>query len=587
MVQTVAAADSFALLDVNAALPYNENTPIQFNLLAQNYEDSNKTVQVTAASTLGGVTLDNNFVFNALETKALQFSLVLQPGAQTVSFTATDPNDTNTENNSAQAQLTVNATALPNLRMQFFDVNNLQAEQGADIKMFFTFINDGNAVADGNFLLKVINDDGLTIFSKTYANLAQQTTVSNFFVYNYKGENFFQSTVDANNSVAEENELDNTQTIFMANIDGADLTVSGADITHTTPTLNNPMEIGLKIKNTGNVGAANVRVFGYINEVNPNNLIYDRTFLTIAAHSDVNATFNYTPTVAGFKQLTIIVDPLNAVEEINENNNEATTGFTVALSNDNNNNANVSNTLIFEIHEECAAFLSNGHQLISKGIVSDVNVAVEGTERYINLKLFDKSGNLLINGDFNTSDEAAVPGVTLRVLDVSEFVARVLLIYQEEVSTNFNSCILDVRKAISDIEYYQNQFQQCQEILNNKTLELNEVKGEKIGSTTALTNCASELSTCVTNRSDLQVDFQEAVNSCDERVNIALTTSRTDNETARSILLDTKNSELNSVQQQKTVFEKQLELVYMLAGFVFLAVGAFLIYRFKKKNEGF
>lgn len=583
---TAFAIDTFQISDLNL-LSIN---PVELSLIGMNKTDENISVQLVVDSNVDGRVFDQNFLFDANESKVIGLSPnLLSIGSHDLIFTAVHPEDTDQNNNTLSIVVDIPSQQdLPNLIVTSFTLSNREPEVGEEMDIFFSVKNSSNVNIDRNFLIGVFID-GNNIFTKPVNGLSSGSFSSGLFTHTFTQEDaeFFEIKADYTNSVTESDEADNSKKVFLTFIDGVDLTITGADISHTTPKLNSAMTFTLLFMNIGNLDAANIRIFGYINEVVPDNLIYDRTFQLLRAGQDLNTFFQYTPTTPGFKQLTIIIDPNNTLEELNENNNQTTSGFTVPIPTEEDQDL-ISKTLIFEISEECAAFLSNGHQLISGGIlekVPDENTSIDETEYELDLKLFDSLGVSLLDGKFGSGTEVGVPGATLRVLDVSEFAARVLLIYQQDVSTNFNSCILDVRRARQDADYYLEQFQDCQEILTRETLESNELLGEKTGKQIEIDTCRTELSSCTTQKGDLQINVQEAVNSCGQRVDSALDTVRDERETERNITIQSNQTEKNLLMEKNRTLEGEINLIYLVAAIAFAGAGGILIYRFKKKQE--
>lgn len=101
-----------------------------------------------------------------------------------------------------------------------------------------------------------------------------------------------------------------------------DLTLETSDISFTLENIteNQPVDIEAIVHNIGTAAAANVLVSFFDDDV----LIDNLTKTEIPGKDSRSARISWTPTLPGQHTIKIVLDPLNEIEEIEENNNEAT-----------------------------------------------------------------------------------------------------------------------------------------------------------------------------------------------------------------------------------------------------------------------
>ena len=171
--------------------------------------------------------------------------------------------------------------------------------------------------------------NGVNAFNKTIATISKNS--KNAVTYNYqipqnlKGTVIFQVKVDPENKIAESNENNNEAQINV-NVNPAqiDLTIDSLKTSPVKPKTGQKVNIQVKIKNTGNTKATNVKLNIYLgdNTGNPN---FTVNIPSINKNAVAAKSFSWTiPNNIQGKDYPIraVADSENTITETNEINNE-------------------------------------------------------------------------------------------------------------------------------------------------------------------------------------------------------------------------------------------------------------------------
>lgn len=112
-----------------------------------------------------------------------------------------------------------------------------------------------------------------------------------------------------------------------------DPAITSSDITFSkdNPVVGETIDIYANVRNNGSVEAANVTVQFYNGDpASGGTLIGESVIASIAAFGSVKATISWTISTAFAGKVFVVVNPLNTVDELNTNNNEASKNITSA-----------------------------------------------------------------------------------------------------------------------------------------------------------------------------------------------------------------------------------------------------------------
>jgi len=171
------------------------------------------------------------------------------------------------------------------------------------------------------------------VYTKTLTSLSAKSKTNIIYQYtipvNLSGSVIFKVVVDENNTIVESNENNNSAEIT-TNVNQAiiDLVIDSVKTSVNKPKVGQKVSIQVKVRNNGNVKAANVKINVYLGD---NNNISAPNFTDIISSINKNAvaskSFSWTiPNNISATNYPIraVVDPDNSITESNELNNSKT-----------------------------------------------------------------------------------------------------------------------------------------------------------------------------------------------------------------------------------------------------------------------
>jgi len=244
------------------------------------------------------------------------------------------------ENNKAFTYLTVNSSTEPNLTISYKDmtITPNPVNQGGNVNISALIKNDGFSAASNikvDFYKGRPGVDGVLLGSSIIQSLnpGESTTVSSDWTnIPESGERIIYVRVDSDSQIQEIREDDNDAFTTLKIRRLPDLTVSTNSITFAPPA---PKEgdiiaVNVTIKNRGEQGVSDVTVRAY----EGGTIIGSQIILSIPGNSQASTTFTYdTAGKSGAHEITVVVDPDNAITEQSEDNNNASKPFGVQNAN--------------------------------------------------------------------------------------------------------------------------------------------------------------------------------------------------------------------------------------------------------------
>lgn len=243
-------------------------------------------------------------------------------------------------NNKASTQITVNSSKDPNLTISYRDITVAPASpnETGDARISSVVKNAGLTAANNvtvNFYRGAPGADGVLLGSQVIpaVNPGESSPVS-FDWTNIKetGEKLIYLRVDPGNSIKETSEEDNDAFTTIKILSLPDLSVSSNSITFSpsAPKEGDTVSISVTVKNLGEQNAQNVSV--KVSE--SGTLIGTQSVPLISGNSQAAATFSYDTTgKKGAHEISVLVDPDNAIVERGKENNRASKSLGVQDAN--------------------------------------------------------------------------------------------------------------------------------------------------------------------------------------------------------------------------------------------------------------
>jgi subtilase family serine protease/flagellar hook assembly protein FlgD/fibronectin type 3 domain-containing protein len=268
-----------------------------------------------------GATSRRVVTWRAPEAGAAQLRVMLDPADQIV--------ESREDNNSAQLDFTVVAADSPDLAAVATSLafTPTPARQGQPVTASLRVRNFGPDVTTP-FIVGLYAGDprsgAARIGATTVASLAgsaETTVVVSVADLDVHGTPTLYALVDADGTVAELDETNNTAIAPLEVLSLADPAVSlaGIVLTPALPVAGEPVAARVAVRNLGQQDAHNVLVRFTQGET----AVGEQTIATLAAGASVELDFNFT-FGTNVRAVTVDVDPLGTVRELNEDNNRAT-----------------------------------------------------------------------------------------------------------------------------------------------------------------------------------------------------------------------------------------------------------------------
>lgn len=322
---------SFAMAADPQVLDFNYTTPVVYGKTTQ------FTVQLDTNETSGTVNMwDGETIIEQknylIDTNIITFDKIFtQIGTKTIKFSITNPNQTdiNTQNNLIQKDIEIikgtdflaktliltPETYLPNTNIKTeLVIENIGDQNylgGVDIVFFY----------DGNEL-------GYTTI--TNINMGE-TKIAEYTITlppDFQGQKLIMAQINRSGAVKEFDLTNNTISRTISETSLPNLLINSFTY-DGTPTKAKGTKFKLLIKNEGGTLAENVAIKIYDGAIGDASKIYDTIITSLNSHStqEIDFTFFFTDT----KSRTFIayIDPLNNIQESNDNDNTYTINFDV------------------------------------------------------------------------------------------------------------------------------------------------------------------------------------------------------------------------------------------------------------------
>jgi len=263
-----------------------------------------------------------------------------QPGENLAITVSVDPTGAFTElseeNNTASASVTVNPSTRPNLTVSHkeIEITPLPAREGGSVTLSALIKNEGfSPVSDVGvrFTRGVAGEDGVVLGTRTIPLLSAGDTAGvsvEWTGIGGSGQRIITVEVDPEDLVEEISEDDNSAFVAVEILSLPDLAISRSSITFRPPVPRDgdPLSIQVTVQNAGDQEASHVFVAAH----EGGRVIGSRDIPVIHGNSQAALSFTYdTAGRSGPHEVTILVDPEDAIPEQNENNNSASRSFGV------------------------------------------------------------------------------------------------------------------------------------------------------------------------------------------------------------------------------------------------------------------
>ena len=235
-------------------------------------------------------------------------------------------------NNKASASLTVNPVNLvdPNLTISYKDIiiTPTPALERGNVNISALVKNEGFSSANNivvNFYRGVPGPNGLLLGAHTIASLAPNESARVSIDWTNipeSGEKIIYVQVDPASQIVEIREDDNEAftTLNILSLPDLEISASSISLTPSAPKDGDVVAITATVQNRGQQGATNVQVTAYEGSA----VIGTQAISHLAGNTAGSASFSYDATgKTGVHQITVIIDPDNAITEQSENNNSA------------------------------------------------------------------------------------------------------------------------------------------------------------------------------------------------------------------------------------------------------------------------
>jgi hypothetical protein len=217
--------------------------------------------------------------------------------------------ETNESNNEMTTTITSTSPDLAVEKIEWFPANPLV---GNNVEFTVTIKNQGDRASDPCYITYYI--DGVKQGSHYLDSIAAGASVTRNFSWNMQTPSFtFKAVIDEANTLIESDETNNEKSVFLP---ASDLTIDSITCSDDYPIANKAMTFTVAISNTGKSKANSVHITGYIDGNNIGTLDTG----DINAEQTVESVFTWIA-VPSKHTLHFIVDPENAVTEVNEDNN--------------------------------------------------------------------------------------------------------------------------------------------------------------------------------------------------------------------------------------------------------------------------
>lgn len=374
--------------------------------------------------------------------------------------------------------------------------------------------------------------------------------------------------VDSSNSVLEYDETDNSVNTYVSTVSGADVSVSGSDIsTQNVMYTNSAYNVVVNVKNTGVVELTNVKVNSYLNQISNNSLLNSSIIPSIPANSSTSVTFVFAPANRGIAQIMVRADPDNTIIESSENNNDGNKTIEV-VNVDYNTTTFGARTLLFNLQSSCIAFFSNSQKMI----VEDVD------SNGMRIKFLDFDNSVLVRKYFVQDEQVVLAGVTMKVLSYQSGVMRMLLIYAQDVNVEFSSCNYDLEQATQKVFDLEKRMYDCQTELEQQKVETLAAQKDLVLKNTEILTKTDSYMACNKEKTELQVSFENLKNNTYSTLQNekALLTNQYEERLSDLRLQD--SNILAGCSQQKNDAETMAMFALVGFGILLMGIGGFFIY---------
>jgi len=519
---------------------------------------------------------NNSFVLSSLasqfvdvnSTKILTISVpvsgVLSPGIKNIVFyldniIGSDPNIS--DNNKT---LNVEVFEGKNLEIQSIGLNVSSPDINQSVDATITVINSGDITVT-EAIVTCVSLNSLQISCHTQNNDVDEGELYSFIVpfTVLVSSNTLTAITDSNSLVSESNESDNSKNLSFVSGNIADLVLLDSDITlnPNQPIQNQTLTATIIVKNAGNVSANNFSMKAYRNNIQASNLLQTTT-ISLQAGETINFSTSFSPASIGNDSIIFIADYENAITEANENNNQAAKNFSIIIQSD---SGSFNYPKIFEVRNECQVLFSNGDAFLANYVGK-----TGGFEGSLEFELNSASGNEISSGSVGEGYEEILSGRTLKVIDISENFARILLTYTFENTIVFSNCATDVASLITEIDEKTTKLNECQVdlIQSSESLEIRQATDDKLNS------CELQKIDCQSTLQNKIVALSDAGSECNSRVASTQNqeqTKKTNELTSLNALIFEKDKQINSKE-----FEKNLALMSIGGMLILFAAYHFL-----------
>ncbi len=314
----------------------NKGTMNAYNVQVKYYIDDPVTPIEIATQTVdipAGATITNSTTWRANKAGAnLPLTVLVDPFNNFVELSKA--------NNKAAAPITVNADNRANLTSSYKDIimSPSPANQGGDASISALVKNEGSTSASNvlvNFYEGVPGVDGVLLGSQIVPIINPGDSIRSGITWtNIKasGEKILYVKVDPDNQISEISKDDNDAFTTVNILSLPDLVISTNSIVFSpgAPKEGDNVAVSVTVQDSGEQAASNVAV-----QFSEGGTILDtKTIPLIAGNSTSAVSTTYDTTgKTGAHEITVSVDPGNAVAEQNKNNNTASRSFGVQNAN--------------------------------------------------------------------------------------------------------------------------------------------------------------------------------------------------------------------------------------------------------------
>lgn len=407
------------------------------------------------------------------------------------------------------------------------DSNQFQIEvfKGIDFKVTNVAITPNTLLPDQNIVIDAtiqnIGDkphtgniqvfyyyDGLKISEELITNLtvSQIKNVSTNFQLpnNFAGTHTISAKVNPVQTIPEFAYTNNEFTKTISDTTNAEIVVDSIT-KQGTIRKNELANFETTISNIGGTNANSLLIKIYHTTINEQSKIYETTLNTLSAYSTQDISFSYAFPSTGTDKIIVYADPLNNILEQNENNNTKELDVTIE---DTNTIFEEASTLFFNVYSECVTYISNGDRFVVNSIDSNGSV---------NFTYYDNEGKTVFQeNNAKAGYEKVTPGRTIRIVDISNGLVKMFLVYQQSVSVQYTSCDIDLTKTLGDLEQAKKLKQDFEQSLESCIIERDAARKSLSTYTNSEQQCqadksetSSDLQLCLSSKIDANNSFWE------------------------------------------------------------------------------